>query len=271
MLDKPYMSEREGEVPPAGAPVELTPPNPEDRGPLEMDPRDAIELALAHRLDLRIAEGQVYDAQRGVAVAANGFLPELTLLATASAGERRSIGSATRDNADVRFDRGQYDALLSLDLPLERTAERNAYRNQLIELERAVRDVQAVEDQIKLDVRDQLRNMLELRETLRIQAQSVALAERRVDSTSLLLELGRAEIRDVLDAQEALISAQNALTAALVSYRISELQLQRDLGLLEVNEKGLWREYRPTEQIKEQHEQQIEPQPEPQPERQNDE
>jgi outer membrane protein TolC len=87
--------------------------------------------------------------------------------------------------------------------------------------------------------------MLESRESLRIQAQAVALAQRRVDSTSLLLKLGRAEIRDVLEAQQALLSAQNALTSALVNYRVSELLLQSNLGLLEVDETGLWQEYRP--------------------------
>ncbi|MGB2823773.1 MAG: TolC family protein, partial [Phycisphaerae bacterium] len=67
----------------------------------------------------------------------------------------------------------------------------------------------------------------------------------RVTSTDLFLEAGRAAIRDVLEAQEALVQAQNSLTAALVAYRIAELELQRDMGVLEVNEKGLWREYRP--------------------------
>lgn len=239
------LEEQIEEVPAADAPIELTPPRPEDRGPLEMDPQRAIELALAHRLDLRVAEGEVYDALRQVAVAANAFLPELTLLATGASGGRRTIGSASRDDAQIRFGRGRYDALLSLDLPLERTAERNAYRNQLIELERSVRGVQGLEDRIKLDVRSQLRDMLESRESLRIQAQAVALAEERVASTTTLFDLGRAEIRDVLEAQDSLVSAQNALTAALVNYRVAELELQRDLGLLEVNERGLWREYDP--------------------------
>ena len=71
------------------------------------------------------------------------------------------------------------------------------------------------------------------------------LARRRVTSTELFLEAGRAEIRDILEAQEALVQAQDSLTAALVDYRSAELELQRDMGVLEIDEKGLWREYRP--------------------------
>lgn len=233
------------QVPPADAPVKLMEPDPAVGGPLELGEEIALRLALDNRLDLRVAQGEVYDAQRQVAIAANGFLPDLTLLGTASVGSRRGIGSAGADDAELRFDRGRYDALLQLDLPFERTVERNLYRLSLIDLERIVRDVQELEDQIKLAIRDGLRRLMESRETLRIQAQAAALAERRVASTNLFLEAGRAEIRDLLEAQEALVSAQNALTSALVSYRVAELELQSDLGVLEVGPSGLWREFDP--------------------------
>ena len=132
-----------------------------------------------------------------------------------------------------------------LDLPLERTGEQNAYRNSYISLERSVRDVQALEDQIKLDIRGALRHLLRTRESYRIQAMSVKLARRRVESTSLFLDAGRAEVRDMLEAQESLVQAQNALTSALVNYRIAELELQRDMGVLQVDDEGLWHEYEP--------------------------
>ncbi len=71
------------------------------------------------------------------------------------------------------------------------------------------------------------------------------MATRRVTSTNLFLEAGRAQIRDLLEAQEALVSAQNARTAALVNYRVAELELQRDMGVLKIDDKGLWSEYKP--------------------------
>ena len=51
----------------------------------------------------------------------------------------------------------------------------------------------------------------------------------------------------MLESSEALLNAKNALASALVDYRISELELERDLGLLEVDEKGLWKETKPME------------------------
>ncbi len=231
----------------ANAEITLVEPAREGGGPLEMDATEAVKLALTHRLDLKAANGAVVDAQRKVAVAADALRMGLDLRASGNAGEGRSLGSTSRPNAQLRPEKGSYGADASLDLPLHRTSQRNAYRESLISLERAVRNVQSLEDQIKVEIRDDLRNLLLARESYVIQVQAVKLAERRVKSTKLFLEAGEAQIRDVLEAEEALISAQNELTAQVVQYRVAELELQRDLDLLEVNEKGLWREYRPEE------------------------
>ena len=226
-------------VPPADAPVELVPASYEDAGPLEIDETVAVKLALENRLDLQAAIGSVYDAQRQVVVRADALRAGLTLGGTARFSDNDDDGSVQL------FDRGNYAGLLTLDLPIERTRERNDYRNSLIDLERATRSVQTLEDQIKLAIRDELRTLLESRESLKIQAQSVVVAEKRVRSTRFFLEAGRIQIRDLLEAQDALLSAQNSLTRAVVDYRIAELELQRDLDVLKVNEQGLWREFSP--------------------------
>lgn len=230
---------------PADAPIELTPPGRGTPGPYELDEDTALRIALGNRLDLRVALGRVQDAQRAVAIAADQLRADLTLLGSGSAGQRRALSSVGLDDAILRPDEGTYSALLTIDLPFERTAERNVYRTSLIRFEQVVRDLQALEDQIKLEVRNGLSRLLEARESTLIQAEAVKVAERRVASTGLFLEAGRAEIRDLLEAQDALVTAQNALTAALVSYRINELAVQRDLGVLVVDERGLWQEFEP--------------------------
>ena len=239
---------RKGTVPPADAEVELKPPGRTGAGPLEIDADRAVRLALDNRLDLRAAEERVGDAQRKVMVAADALRAELTLLGKAEIGERRnSASSASKDDSALDVGKGVFSSILTVDLPLERTAERVAYRRSLLALEKAVRDFQEFEDEIKLDVRGALRDLMQAREGVLVQLQAVALAEKRVRSTDMFLQAGRAQVRDVLDSQEALLNAQNALTAALVSYRAAELRLQRDIGLLEVSRDGLWKEYNPEE------------------------
>jgi outer membrane protein TolC len=236
---------RNAEAVAADAPITLEPPDPRAGGPFEIPVERAILLAIDHRLDLRVALGRVDDAQRKIVVAANGLLPDLTLVGNLSVGERRTQGTVDLPNSNLLFNEGRYGARGRLDLPLERTRERNVYRLSWIALERAVRQAQELEDEVKLAVRNDLRTLIEARESTRIQAQAVEVARRRVRSTELFLELGRAQIRDVLEARESLISAENALTSAIVRYRVAELEFQRDLGVLEVGPGGLWREFDP--------------------------
>ncbi len=237
-----------GSVPPIGAPVELEKPSKKEGGPYELKEQRAIELALKNRLDLRVARAKVEDKQRKTVVAADALRAGLDLTGTASAGGRRSLGSAGRSDAELRPEEGFYSAGLEVDLPLERTSERNAYRNALIDLQEAVRAYQKTEDEVKADVRSDLRSLLDERETYTIQIVSERVAERRVERTETFLQFGREGVsaRDVNEAQTDLLSARNNVTEALIAYRISELEIQRDMGVLRVTEKGLYDELDPS-------------------------
>lgn len=215
-------------------------------GPVDepwLDAKTSLDIALVNRLDLKVAAGRVEDAQRKVVVAADRLRPELTI-----GGSVAWDASDTSSNLDETINDllsgkgGLYSALLSVDPALDRTVERNALRNTVLAFETTVRDYQQVEDGIKLDIREGIRSLRAAREDIGIQRNAVTLADRRVESTQLFLNLERAQVRDLLDAQSDLLDARNAYTAAQVDYRIAFLALQRDLGLLEVDEDGLWTE-----------------------------
>jgi hypothetical protein len=56
----------------------------------------------------------------------------------------------------------------------------------------------------------------------------------------MLLEAGRAEVRDLVDAQDSQINAENAVTAALVDYQQTRLQLLLDIGALDTEAPKFW-------------------------------
>ncbi len=211
------------------------------RGRYELSEDRAVALAWEHRLDLRAAEGTVIDARRRVVVAADALRPGLNLTGGATVG---GADTTSLDPSD-----GFYSAALELDLPFSRRAEGIAFRRSLLRVEEAVRSAQSLEDGVKLDIRDALRDFLQQRERYRIQDRALDIAERRVRQTRRFQEVGRAETRDVLEANEALLQAQDALVEALVSYRIAELAFQRDIGVLTVDEGGLWREFDPEDVV----------------------
>jgi outer membrane protein TolC len=83
--------------------------------------------------------------------------------------------------------------------------------------------LQDLEDSIKLNIRNRLRSLHELRESLQIAAQQVELNKRVFTPPILTLQAGRAIIRDVLDAQRYLLSSQNSQTSSMVNYRMAEM------------------------------------------------
>jgi len=232
---------------PFDAPIDLPPPGQGQAGPLEVSQEEAVGFALENRLDLFVSEGGIYDAQRDVTITADALGADVTLFGSGSFGARRTSPSSAleADSTNLRSSDAAYGTMLTVDLPIERDDESHVYREAWIGLERAVRAYQELEDRVKSEVRDRLRVLLEAREGQRIEAAAVFLANRRVASAQMNLLAGRAQTRDLLEAQEDLVSAQNDLTAALVAYRIAELELQRDMGLLLVGPDGLWTEFDP--------------------------
>lgn len=195
----------------------------------------AIETALLRRLDLATSMDRIDDALRKVMVAADGLGPELDLVGSLDVGS-----TPDTDYGRLQFHHGTYSFGLSADLPLDRKAERNAYREALITLEQQQRQYDNDEDTIKLEVRQAYRDLEQAAESYRIQKNSLDLAEKRVESTTLLLEAGRLTTRDLLESQDALLEAQNNLTAALIDHAIAKLSFFRDVGILQVRPDGMW-------------------------------
>ena len=177
------------------------------------------------------------DGVRKAVVAADNLGAELNLT-----GGLAVDSTAETDFTRWQFHEGAYSLGLEADLPLDRKAERNAYREALIDLERRRRDHENEVDTVKLQVREAFRQLRQQAESYRIQQNSVELAQKRVESTSLLMEAGRVQTRDLLESQDALLQAQNDLTAALVAHTVAKLTFFRDVGLLQVQPDGMWQE-----------------------------
>ena len=225
---------------PVAAPVALEPKELErltNEGlkPVEMDPAGAVATALERRLDLANTRDGVDDAQRKIVVAEDGLEGDVDLVA--------SIGYASdplqsQQSARLAFHKGDYSVGFDIDMPVDRLQERNALRETEIQRKQAQRALARLRDDVILQVRQAYRQLEQSRQSYEIQNRSVELAQRRVESTDLLLQAGRASQRDVLESQQALLDAQNALSQALVDHTIAGLALERDIGTLVVDLEG---------------------------------
>ncbi|MHC4155533.1 MAG: TolC family protein [Planctomycetota bacterium] len=195
----------------------------------------AIETGLVQRLDLATSADMIDDATRKIMVAADELGAGLNL----AAGANVDSGDGT-DFTKLHFQDGTYFIGMEADLPFDRKAERNAYRTTLIEFQQSRREYEESVSNVKLEIRQAYRELAEAKERYRIQKSSLELAERRVHSTTLFLKTGRAQTRDLLDSQDALLEAQNELTDALVGHTIAKLNFFRDIGVLQVRPDGMW-------------------------------
>lgn len=203
----------------------------------DISAEDAVQVALAARLDLYNQRDSVDDSQRKIKVAVNALKPDLDFFLTGQ------VASAGEDNfQELNFKRLQWSAGADLDLALDRKAERNAYRSALIAHDRALREYSLAEDNIKLEVRAAWRNLDQARRNFEIAEQSVALSQRRVEEQDLLAELGRATVLNQVDAQNDLTRSQNELTEALINHTIARLAFWRDMGILYIKKDGQWEE-----------------------------
>ncbi len=197
----------------------------------QLDYDTSASRAKMYRLDLQTTRDRVDDAFRRVSNSKNNLLPDLTL----SLGS--AVGNKTDDPAN-RIDASTltYDGSLQLDLPLDRVAERNRYRASLIGLEAAKREVIQSEDQVVSDVRSSIRGIRSAITSVELQRKGIEIADRRLEFANESLLLGRtSDSRNVVEAQNSLLQAQDRYAQARANLQVAILSYLRDTGVLRLD------------------------------------
>jgi outer membrane protein TolC len=193
----------------------------------------ATELALEYRLDLQNRRDQVDDARRAVKNAQNDLLPDLNTTARVGfpTDTSENVGNLAFDPGDIN-----YQAAVTLGLPLDRKIEQYQLRQATINLDQRERDYAQFRDQVAVGVRQALRNIDLARFQLRLAEERVKINERRVKE----VELKSAEVdaQTQVDAANSLQESRVALDRARTRLRNSILTYLRDSGLLRVARDG---------------------------------
>jgi hypothetical protein len=194
----------------------------------EVGEADAIAFAKENRLDLQNRLAIVTDAWRLVWVAANALRGDLNLSASALVTDAKA---------------SQYVMGIEFDGPLNRLAERNAYRASLITYQQAKRSYMELSDQIESQVRQDVRQLNRLRVAFDTARQQVLAAARQVESVRLNLSGPAAQqsptaTLDLLQGLSALLFAQNALAGNYINFEQQRVQLLLDLEALQLDYRG---------------------------------
>lgn len=195
----------------------------------------AVKIALITRPDLATSRNRIEDADRQIEVAKVDLKPGLGVRV-----DYTTVSNPGDRTPDLNLDRRNISTGLDVDLPLDRKSERNTYRAALITKELRTRQHEENQDQVRLQVYDDWRSLELAERSYKIANEGVELALTRVEEQRLLFELGRGEVRDLVDAQNDLVNAQNERTSALIDHTLARLRLWRDLGILYIKKDGTW-------------------------------
>ena len=198
------------------------------------DEPQAVTVALERRFDLLTLSDQIDDARRGVANSRNALLPDLNWTSSLTYDTDPNHYSLTH----FSFNRATWRSEVLLSLPLERTAERNALRRSLINVQQAQRTLQGQSDRVRAEVRRTI-NGIHLRErSLAIQQKAVEVAERQREYAQIQYDDGKIDNRDKIDAETSWINARNQLALAKTEGWGGILEFRLVTETLRIDENG---------------------------------
>jgi len=211
---------------------------------VEMDEDEAFRLAEANRLDWMNARASLVDAWRLITFNAKNLQGDLNVVFN---GDIQNVG----DNPfRFRSTNGRLQVGLEFDAPLTRLAERNVYRQSLIDYQQARRQYMQFVDNVRALLRNELRTMRlnELNFELRRQAINVALDQVDLAQEGLFkpprdesqTELGATAARDLVSALSDLLAVQNDFLSVWVNYEVQRRNLDLDLGTMRLDAEGNW-------------------------------
>ena len=203
--------------------------------PVPLNDKHGFQLALTNRLDILNNIDKFEDKKRKVEVSANDLLPSLAVVADYSLKDQFYNRNS--------FDFGDYSGKigLSLDLPLDKHTERNAYRKSRITFEQQLRSLMKTLDDLRDEIRTNVRALDRNQQSYVINQKTLVVSRRELEKAKLdMLAGGNVSPRDILDAQTAVASAQNAVTAAFISFHTQRLKLLNNTGILNTGLNQFW-------------------------------
>ena len=217
---------------------------------VEIDSKQALEIARANRLDWMNNRAALVDTWRLIEFNANRLESNLDVVLSGD------IGTVGDNPVKFRAEDASVSAGVRFDTPFNRLVERNDFRQQLIFYQQSRRQLIQYEDGIHRGLRSLLRELEQLRVNLEIQRRAVAISIRRVDQTRENLNrptpplapgqpvptFGPTAALNLLTALSDLRSTQNAFMSVWLNYHAGRMRLMRELGLMRIDEDGIWTE-----------------------------
>ena len=201
--------------------------------------QEAEAQAGNHNPQLAAALASMKAANQEVAVAWNSFLPSLGLdyfygidaNQFAANGRARGFDPISQRIVDERFRNLGYSAVATLDLPIWNWgAGRSKLKSAHLQRNQAQVELSFAQRKMVADLKTLYSESQTTRSELESLRSSADLAAESLRLTTLRYQAGEATVLEVVDAQNTLTAAQNALGDGQVRFRVSMASLQTLTG-----------------------------------------
>ncbi|MDP1591019.1 MAG: TolC family protein [Prosthecobacter sp.] len=196
---------------------------------------EAIDTALAGRMDLWNTRDRVEDTSRRVLVAKQDTLPSVNSL----------LNYNILDNPDRTdfslISRNRGTSLgLDLDLNLNQKPERNTMRSAQIAEQRARRELELAEENVRRDVRAGWRDLEVARKQYDLALRGLEISTARLEVEEAFNAEGQGTAIDLVDAQRDMNTTRDLVISTRINHTLVRLQLWRDMGVLFIEKDGRW-------------------------------
>jgi DNA-binding MarR family transcriptional regulator len=221
---------------------------------VDLTPAEGYCIASRHRRDWMNARASLVDSWRLITFNADDLQSDLDFVFSGD------VGNVGDNPFDLQANNGRLRVGLEFDAPLTRLAERNVYRQSLIEYQQARRDYYRFRDGIHRNIRNTLRQMRVDQLNFELRREAVHTAITQVDLARLRLseparpvaaaapgtplapggqsQFGDTVARDLVQALIDLLNVQNDFLSVWVDHEVQRLQLDYDLGIMELSPDG---------------------------------
>lgn len=190
------------------------------------------DVALANRPDLKAARSLVAEAEIDLLQADRDTLPGLDLIGTwSSDGVRDSFTDSFQDAFEQQFP--DWGLRLQFSVPVGNQAARARRRTAELEVERRQRALYSAMIDVTQEVREAVRNLQSLQESVRASAESVRLAETNLETEQVKLRVGSSTAFEVQRRNQELREARGRHLRNQLDHRIAESRLLHAQGLLQ--------------------------------------
>ena len=203
---------------------------------VELDWRHLVRVALRNRPDFRALRADVETADIMLRATENEILPQLDLVGayTSNSASDQAFSDAFEDTRQAEYD--DWSVQLQLSVPIGNNAALASRDRARLELERVRRALYSAEIDISLEVRDAVRSLRTLAETIQRGIESERLAETNLSREIARKEAGTSTQFEVQERNQELQEARSRLLRNRLDYRVAEANLRYVQGTLGVSD-----------------------------------